>query len=813
MKSFTYATIVLSTTAIATGQNIIMDQIGDLDGSGIGTGLPACQYFEDAYSIYSVAVLDNFSIATDITIAGVEAVINGWGGFIDPSAITGYQTNVYTDPTAASLDLVGDIATDEVDVADSTVNPDWAGIGFLISAPTTLEISTGEYWFAMIPYNAFTENGQTGVSESLIGDGILSWQANPGGGFGMPNNMQETAGESAYRLVDDGIYDPCSSPLPETCTADVDGDMIVAVGDILAIIGNWGDCGDGTYRPVGDIAPLPNGDCCVTVTDILTVIGAWGNDCTPRGACCSQTGLCTDNLTVEECLAFDGEYLGDDSLCSDGQCLSGACCIDVLTCIDGISPAYCDEYGGTFQGDGTLCADISCDGTCDATGCQLADLDGHGEGGIIGATSDTNPSAGYVVADTLNPTADGVISQVCWWGMYIDFGASTDCGADGPGTGDNFTITYYLDNADTAIPGSLHAGPFSVFATVDATGDVIPSGIGDIVQYEYTTNHPPVKVQSGMCYWISISNETDGSCFWLWETAPPGDSRSAQDNGGWGESDYDLAFCVDIDITTDGCGVFSGPCCLPDSTCVIMSSLDCGIAEGEYGGNNLTCADVNDCQPIPGACCFGPDSCFEDTTDEECDAFGGTFMGENSLCSDVNCGSDQIGGSDGGSLDGNITASQIFEQANQAYNIATLDNFSFTSQTTVESIEAVINGWNGYSDLSSITNYTISVYSSVEAAGADLVGDVYSIGIVTPNLPTWTGLGDLVSFDLNLVLPAGEYYFAIIPWNDFGIGGQTGISGSTLGDGTFFQANPNGGFGFGPWQEGEGNSAYRINTQ
>ena len=244
-----------------------------------------------------------------------------------------------------------------------------------------------------------------------------------------------------------------------------------------------------------------------------------------------------------------------------------------------------------------------------------------------------------------------------------------------------------------------------------------------------------------------------------------------------------------------------------------MSSLDCGIAEGEYGGNNLTCADVNDCQPIPGACCFGPDSCFEDTTDEECDAFGGTFMGENSLCSDVNCGSDQIGGSDGGSLDGNITASQIFEQANQAYNIATLDNFSFTSQTTVESIEAVINGWNGYSDLSSITNYTISVYSSVEAAGADLVGDVYSIGIVTPNLPTWTGLGDLVSFDLNLVLPAGEYYFAIIPWNDFGIGGQTGISGSTLGDGTFFQANPNGGFGFGAWQEGAGNAAYRLTTQ
>jgi hypothetical protein len=397
--------------------------------------------------------------------------------------------------------------------------------------------------------------------------------------------------------------------------------------------------------------------------------------------------------------------------------------------------------------------------------------------------------------------------------MYIDFGANVDCGVDGPGDGDSFTISFYLDDAGSEVPGSLHAGPFEVSASVNPTGDVIPSGIGDIIQYAYSANHPAVKVQSGECYWVSISNQTTGTCFWLWETAPPGDSRAAQDNSGWGTTDYDLAYCVDIDITPDACGVLTGPCCLPDATCEILSSLDCVAAKGEYGGNNLTCADVNDCQPIPGACCFGPGSCFEDTTDEECIAFGGIFMGENSICAEINCGSDQIGGSDGGSVGTNTTASQIFEQENEAYNIATLDNFSFTSQTTVTSIEAVISGWNGYSDISSITNYTISVYSSVEAAGADLVGDVYSIGIVTPDLPAWTGPGELVSFDLDLALPAGDYYFAIIPWNDFATAGQTGIADSSLGDGTYFQANPNGGFGFGAWQEGDGNSAYRINTQ
>jgi len=180
----------------------------------------------------------------------------------------------------------------------------------------------------------------------------------------------------------------------------------------------------------------------------------------------------------------------------------------------------------------------------------------------------------------------------------------------------------------------------------------------------------------------------------------------------------------------------------------------------------------------------------------------------------VNCGYDQIGSSDGALIvDAETSASQIFEVANEAFNIATLDNFIFESQTTITSIETVIDGWNGYITLDAITNYTISIYSSVDAAGADLVGDVYSVDIIEPILPEWSGVGTLVEFNVNVDLPAGEYYFAIIPWNNYGENGQTGIKGSTLGDGTFYQANPNGGFGFGAWQQGTGNAAYRVNTQ
>ena len=50
----------------------------------------------------------------------------------------------------------------------------------------------------------------------------------------------------------------------------------------FAIIENWGDCGDGTYRPVGDA----DGSCCVDISDLLQIIGVWNSECVITGACC-----------------------------------------------------------------------------------------------------------------------------------------------------------------------------------------------------------------------------------------------------------------------------------------------------------------------------------------------------------------------------------------------------------------------------------------------------------------------------------------------------------------------------------------------
>ena len=59
----------------------------------------------------------------------------------------------------------------------------------------------------------------------------------------------------------DGIPDDCQ------CVADIDGDNVVNVNDILAIVGYWG-----SSIPAGDI----NNDGTVDVSDLLIVVGNWG---------------------------------------------------------------------------------------------------------------------------------------------------------------------------------------------------------------------------------------------------------------------------------------------------------------------------------------------------------------------------------------------------------------------------------------------------------------------------------------------------------------------------------------------------------
>ena len=168
--------------------------------------------------------------------------------------------------------------------------------------------------------------------------------------------------------------DPCDEPLG-TCPEDVDDDGSVAVSDILAIVGNWGVCGDGTFRPLGDV----DGDCCVTVNDLLQVIGAWGADCVEVGACCLPTGSCNDASTEFACLTAGGDYQGKASVCADVNCPApGACCFYDGSCSDLMS-ADCTDASGDFQGEGSSCFIVDCPVTGNGDECAVAMIAVYGQ--------------------------------------------------------------------------------------------------------------------------------------------------------------------------------------------------------------------------------------------------------------------------------------------------------------------------------------------------------------------------------------------------------------------------------------------------
>ena len=170
-------------------------------------------------------------------------------------------------------------------------------------------------------------SGQTHVGGNAAGEtspsylrttngdcGIATWTTT--GGIGFPS----IAWVETVEMQSGAPADPCDDVLP-LCPADVGGsknepDGTIDVNDVLAVIGNFGITGDGTFRPTGDCSPAPNGNCLCDVDDLLFVIANFGQDCAPdpTGACCDASEC--DVTTASECASQGGTYLGDDSDCA-----------------------------------------------------------------------------------------------------------------------------------------------------------------------------------------------------------------------------------------------------------------------------------------------------------------------------------------------------------------------------------------------------------------------------------------------------------------------------------------------------------------
>ncbi len=407
MKTLPSCLCIFGFAAAASAGATLMDQVGADDGSSVDTSnITACQYFEAAYSIYSIATLDNFDNSAGSAASEAHAVVSGWNGYATIDGVSGLQVNFYMDVADAAASLVGYASSDH----PLATSASWTGEGDLVEASGSWTLNAGINFVAVIPNNEFATNGQTGITLSFldeIGDGTF-WQANPGGGFGMPGNQQSGAGASAYRVVAGGPVDPCDQPLGD-CAEDVNGDGVFDVNDVLVIIGTFGDVGDGTSRPAGDIWPMPNGDCLVDVNDLLAEIGVFGGDCLPTGACCSVDS-CTDGVKEADC---GDTWLGDGSTCAD--CVAGACCASDGSCTYVIG-SDCD---GVFNA-GVACADANCMAAPANNDCSGALVISDGDTAIDNTTATSTGDEDFTLCDNFNVE-----------GVYNDLWFSYDATCDG----------------------------------------------------------------------------------------------------------------------------------------------------------------------------------------------------------------------------------------------------------------------------------------------------------------------------------------------------------------------------------------------
>jgi hypothetical protein len=180
-------------------------------------------------------------------------------------------------------DCDGDLVIDECAIADgSAADCDSSGV------PDSCEIADGSAndcdGDGIIDECAIDDGSVADCDESGVPDScqIADGSANDCDGDGAIDECSIADGSvpdcnansipDSCDITDEVSCDADSSGVPDECElgdcpADVGGDGVVDVNDLLAILGYWGQAGPG-----GDV----DASCLVDVNDILTVIGNWG---------------------------------------------------------------------------------------------------------------------------------------------------------------------------------------------------------------------------------------------------------------------------------------------------------------------------------------------------------------------------------------------------------------------------------------------------------------------------------------------------------------------------------------------------------
>lgn len=186
MRKLLALTVILAVSSWASAEEIVLvDNIGDMSDL---TGLThAAQDFESTYDVYDCAVIDDFDVPGDgYTITQIEALVGFWNGagtedIDDPS---GYNIGIFSDSALIAETLEGDVAN----IAGAAYDDGDADTGW-VQFDVNIELDAGTYWVSVQPDMAYSSYGQCGILSTYLGN-LNGVQGNPGGGFGIEDNMQ-----------------------------------------------------------------------------------------------------------------------------------------------------------------------------------------------------------------------------------------------------------------------------------------------------------------------------------------------------------------------------------------------------------------------------------------------------------------------------------------------------------------------------------------------------------------------------------------------------------------------------------------------
>jgi PEP-CTERM motif len=224
-KMLLVATAVLGIAASAAqAQVTLLDQIGPDATSVNGQSASASQRFEPANAAFHVGIGEDFTVpaGSPVRLSHVRVVLSAFNGTGAAAftAIQNYEVQIYSSPSAAAVNLTGDVSSTIVPTANATqtvpfgTNTFPSGLIDLNLTSFNVNLNPGTYWLAVLPRLDFTPNGQMGVSITTFGGGTGNgFQANPGGGFGIPGNINTAAGNFAYNITATAVPEPTSMAL------------------------------------------------------------------------------------------------------------------------------------------------------------------------------------------------------------------------------------------------------------------------------------------------------------------------------------------------------------------------------------------------------------------------------------------------------------------------------------------------------------------------------------------------------------------------------------------------------------------------